>query len=640
MTTAGHGRTGGIIRRAEFRPNSTALMVFLSVAAIYLINPDPFWSGDMNSNTILAFNVLEFRTIHLDAFAESHIYKSFGGYSFSQPSPTAPAGPHYTLSYPVGTAVVTFPLYVLFYAYLKFFAPGISPLAAEFEPYRLAFSHIAAAILSAGSVTFFFLIARTRFSTRAALITTGCLAFATMQWGLLSQSLLQQGSSSVVIMAAAYLLLRAEKANGAGWTVLAAGILTGLLFLIRPTNLVFMAALLAFATLRFRRWSWPFHVGVVASTFLSVGWNWFYFSSWIGAASVFQAHSYLFTFGTFASGLLGLTISPNHGVLANSPVLIFALVGVATLLRRTARERMRNMPAIDLLFVLLLGACAVLLVSYAFTPFWDGGGSYGSRYLSETMPVLAYFLNFLPALRSSRTVAAIFATCIALGVFNQVSAIVGGHEAYAAWASIPYGTNDVPEDRRWAYMREAPLKAFQSRRWSLRDSLNERIWRGVYANRFLMPPINPTFVRHAGCNASIISIEDSSGLGVDQFKLKSVEGLRPFAERLWEATSEGRKFVHVRVRNDGTIPLYGYQSGLTWGYATMVHKVSKESGDVVIEAGTVYVSDTIHPGETGDAFGSMYISTKPGRYRIEARTAVSGIGYCGPAREFGTVTVE
>src|ERR1043165_7552930 len=617
-----------------------APIVFAVVAAVYLIGPDPFWSGDMNSSTIFAFNVLDCGTICLDGFVPSHIYKAFGGYSFTQAPPIAPAYPHYTLSYPVGAAIVSFPLYLLFYAWLKIFASGISPLTAEFEPYRLAFSHITAAILSAGTVALFFLIVRSRFSKRTTLITTACLAFATMQWGLLSQSLFQQGPSSFVMMGSACLALRSSKSPSRSWFLIAAGALAGILFLIRPTNLIFMLALLTFAVIRFRRQSTAFCIACAITFVLSIAWNRFHFASWIGAAALSQTHTYLFTPETFMSGLLGLTASPNHGLLANSPVLLFAAAGIVISLRSIVRRRFRVILAADLLFILLLGAAGVLLISYSFSPFWDGGGSYGSRYLAETMPILAYFLNFLPPLRSRRIIATAFALCAALGVFNQLTAIIGGHEAFAGWASVPYGTNDVPEDRRWAYMQEAPLKAFQTRRWDIRDSLNARIWRGVYANRYLMPRTNATFVRHAGCKATIVSLEDTDGNEAGQFKLRSVDGSRPYAERLWDAASEGRKFVKVRVRNDGIIPLYGYQSGLTWGFTSMTYKVSDESGAVVFEAGTVYVSATINPGETGDALGSMYISTKKGRYHLEARMAVSGIGSCGPSRELGAVTVE
>jgi hypothetical protein len=296
---------------------------------------------------------------------------------------------------------------------------------------------------------------------------------------------------------------------------------------------------------------------------------------------------------------------------------------------------------------MLLGASGVLIASYAFSPFWDGGGSYGSRYISETMPVLSYFLNCLPALQrkgperrglDSKTV--IFVVCVAIGVFNQLSAIVGGHKALSAYVNTPIATNDAPEDRRWAYMHEAPLKTFQTRRWNLLDGLNERIWRGLYYNNYVMPQTNATFVKHAGCNASIVSVEDSIGRGVGEFRFQSVEGERPHGDKLLELFSAGRKYVHARIHNDGTVPLYGYQTGLTWGYAGVSHKVTDGNGVVVYQNGTVYVSGIINPGETGDAFGSMEFVVTKGHYSIEGQVSISGIGFCGPPRQLGTIMVE
>jgi hypothetical protein len=88
------------------------------------------------------------------------------------------------------------------------------------------------------------------------------------------------------------------------------------------------------------------------------------------------------------------------------------------------------------------------------------------------------------------------------------------------------------------------------------------------------------------------------------------------------------------------VPLYGVETGLQWGFATMIHRVTNEDGKTIREGGTVYVSGIIRPGETGDALGSMELATQKGRYRVEAQMAINGIGYCGSARHLGTVEVE
>jgi hypothetical protein len=624
----------------ETKSKSLAAVVFAIALAVYLVNPDPFWTGDMNSSTILAFNLLEFHTLDLSHFRDSELLRPFGGYSFS----ISPVHGGVTLTYPVGTAFVTFPLYALFYAWLKLFGPGISLTAAAFEPYRLGLSHIAAAILSAVTLTTFFLIVRPRFGLRAALVTTACLAFATMQWGILSQSLFQQTPSAFVIMAASWALLQAERAplKSAAALLCAAGALSGLLYLIRPTNLIFMLALLTFALVWFR--SLAFSAGFLVTGALSVGWNWYDWHTLTGAAAFFQQHTYHFTPATFVAGFIGLTFSPDAGAFPNSPVLLLAFPGAFAVVAAFLRRRISE-PA-DLLFLMLLGASGVLLASYAFSPFWDGGG-YGPRYISETMPIVMYFVNFLRVLRPAepirehRLAVGGLALTAALGFFAQFTAIVGGHTGLSQWLNAPIGTLDAPEDQRYEYMFVDPLRSFATRRWAIRDSFIERIWRGVYAKRFLMSPTIVAETNYGAlCKGTILDLRDKRGRSVNEFRLASVYVNRPYADRLRELFSQGRKFVYARVRNDGKVPLFGYKSGLSWGYAAIATTVINDQGGIISQGGSIFVADNIQPGQTGEAFGNMEIATQKGRYRIEAQVSIGGLGACGSKIELGTLTVE
>ena len=228
--------------------------------------------------------------------------------------------------------------------------------------------------------------------------------------------------------------------------------------------------------------------------------------------------------------------------------------------------------------------------SYSFSPFWEGG-TYGSRYLSETMPIIAYFLNYAPILqpdrpkRSSTTVlTVIFVVFVAVGVFRQVTAIVGGHLGQSFWVGLPYFEIDLPEDRHWAYMREAPMRNFETRLWNIRDGLEERIWRGVYSTRFLMSPRIVSETNYAArCKATVLSVRDTESCTVDEFKLKIVGPTEPLVERVGAQFNDGRKFVHVRVRNDGEVPLYGFETGIQWGFAAMANKVINEEGKTLHE---------------------------------------------------------
>jgi hypothetical protein len=85
------------------------------------------------------------------------------------------------------------------------------------------------------------------------------------------------------------------------------------------------------------------------------------------------------------------------------------------------------------------------------------------------MPFIVYFLNF------SRTVQGrehawkkiMFATFVAVGVLHQITAIVGGNAGHIHWVSLPYSELDLPEDRRWSYLEDAPLLSSETRVWGI-----------------------------------------------------------------------------------------------------------------------------------------------------------------------------
>jgi hypothetical protein len=71
----------------------------------------------------------------------------------------------------------------------------------------------------------------------------------------------------------------------------------------------------------------------------------------------------------------------------------------------------------------------------------------------------------------------------------------------------------------------------------------------------------------------------------------------------------------------------------------MIYQVKDASGKVVYENGTIHTSGIIRPGETGTAVGIMILPMKPGRYQMDVRVAVNGLGYCSPLQPFGDVVV-
>jgi hypothetical protein len=104
----------------------------------------------------------------------------------------------------------------------------------------------------------------------------------------------------------------------------------------------------------------------------------------------------------------------NHrGLFVWSPVALVALVGFVRLLRRRPDQRP---------FLAISGAMGVAIVgSYAFSPHWEGGLSFGQRYLTPLFPLVALglggLLDWRPRLVASAAGLAVAWTLV-LGLYD------------------------------------------------------------------------------------------------------------------------------------------------------------------------------------------------------------------------------
>jgi len=78
-------------------------------------------------------------------------------------------------------------------------------------------------------------------------------------------------------------------------------------------------------------------------------------------------------------GTVGLLVSPAHGLLTYAPVLIFAILGISTLLRSKNKQEYYLAGSISLAYFLLIASWIS----------WEGGFSYSARLLYPIVPLLA-----------------------------------------------------------------------------------------------------------------------------------------------------------------------------------------------------------------------------------------------------------
>lgn len=589
------------------------LLIFLTCVFVYEANDRvTLTSSDNVTSTLLAFNWLENHTLNFDAFREGHLYNGGGiPYFFVE----APNG-HLTSRYPVGTALVTFPLYCLFYAYLKIATliqtmfsstpPDLLNITSEeFGVYRKSFGKLAATLCSALSVVIFYLSARLKFNQGVSLLSTFVFAFATGTWVICSQDLRQHTLSNLLLISIILCLIKAERSSGRHQKLLllVAGLFCGLLPGVRITSAVFLIAIAVYVIWAFGKKSSFFLLGL-PSVLFNLAWNFYYFGWGNLIVGGYVKHleerpvSYAFTLTQFKTAALGLLVSPSDGLLVYSPVLIFGIVGIYQFYKYRANRD-------EKLFLCLTLACLALYLHYCFYLFWIGGSdSFGSRVMTDTLPVvclaIGYFLmELFQALQQSRSWAKpVFAIFLISLVFSV------GIQTIGAFTQTSWGTSPLP------------IFADKSRVWHWKDSQIERHFRNFLAH--LDEPLRgenkEEYLRNLNATVGQIEIVNKKNrqLLTDDWKLRS-----------------GRtKILSAVVNNTGRSPWFGYQTGMEdQGETRIKVRFYDDSGDERKPRGTnfLFISGTPQSGEQTEAIGLIAFPKRPGNYQMVFKLVAAGI---------------
>lgn len=235
-----------------------------------------------------------------------------------------------------------------------------------------------AAIVVGLATVFVWLIAAARLTdVGPRLVVVAAFAFATPAWSTASRALWQHGPSMMLLAAALWLVIAAERRPG----VLAAlGPVLALGWVVRPTNVVSAVVLLALATLRWRRWGLVSAGLALVSVIPFLAFNLEVYGRWLPP---YASAPRLVLGPTFLEALAGNLVSPNRGLLVFSPVLLLAVWGVAL------RLRQRRFEPIE---AALAATVAAHWVVVSLFPHWWGGHSLGPRLMADMVPYLVYLL--------------------------------------------------------------------------------------------------------------------------------------------------------------------------------------------------------------------------------------------------------
>ncbi|HEY9611191.1 hypothetical protein [Allocoleopsis sp.] len=561
---------------------SIAILIFIGCLTIYLINDRTISSGDSIPNTILIFNLLENHTFNFDAFRESYFVELGVYYSFVESQ-----NGHLTSVYPIGVAILTSPLYLIFYIFLKIFHISVNFNHESFEFYRIHFEKITAAITTAISVVFFYLASSFKFKRSVAFLSTFIFAFATNTWMISSQGLWQHGSSNLSVTIIIFCLIKANYINRKKPKIIIliiAGIFCGLLPIIRPTSTLFLVAVLLYSFTIYR-WYSIFLILGMASGIPGCLWNFYYFGNFIGGYSSISVPLYSFTVKTFVEASLGILISPSRGIFVFSPIILYSFFGAYKVFQ------LRFYKDEKLIGIMILAALG-LFFSYCFYIFWWAGYCYGPRFMTDILPVTCYLINYyiddlskpLNHFHTHRFIdkfkRLLFLLMVIISLFVQIVGAFGDKGLY--WSIYPL-----------------KLEQYTSRLWHVKDNQIERHIQALFHQVFPPPVKDSKYIN--GLSGSI--------------KQVTYNGNQPLSHN-FSVVAQSQALLEAEVENTGSSQWFGYEAAVEKG-EVRVRILFLNSKNEIKSKQYLYVSGTPKKFEKTKAIGSIVFPDQPGRYRIK-----------------------
>lgn len=571
-------------------------IIFLICTLVYLANNQTIGAGDTYPNSLLAFNLLENHTLDLDIFRNT-VQCPLGAkscYYFVEG-----INGHLSSLYPIGTAILTFPVYIVCFVIVKILHIGV-PLditSVHFEYYRSICEKIAATIVTSLTVVTFYICSRIKFSPSVSKLSTFIFAFATNTWMTSSQALWQHGASNLVVILIVFCLIQTNRSNNnvrVMYMVLA-GIGCGLLPGIRPTSIVFSIAAIVYSLFIYRSYFIFILIPSLISSLPCLIWNIYYFGNLSGGYSVvFNTSPYIFTLSHFTTAFLGTFISPSKGLLIFSPVVLYSLLGLNVVFRnRSGRD--------EKMIACMAIASTILLTSYCFYVVWWGGASCGPRFATDILPILCfiigYYLDYLKNLSDSssnyRFKISILTSLIIISFaiqFINVSSYIGSN-----WFPAPYN---------------AEMHNNLDRLWQLKDSQIER------AAKFTLHKYVPSSTPRITSN----DLAQSAGSIVDIIAPNDMPLVAPLSVK-----HSSIIILKLQLINLGRTQMHGYQEVLVTG-ETRIRGLLYDQNNKVVGENRFYLMNSPKPQELSEAIGDIRFPQKSGDYRLVFSFIIEGMG--------------
>jgi hypothetical protein len=424
----------------DFILNYDYVCVFFALFFIYNIITRVAFNGDTKPAALLPRLIIQAHTVYFDTVYSEilRISDTWGpAYQFVF------TNGHYASIFPIVTGVLVTPIY--------FLNPGFTNLSI--------LSKFSATILVAFAGTGFYLLCKELFTSKIALISTIVFALGTSTWAISSQSLWQHGTSELLLIIAIFCIVRNELKPSI-LNIGALGVVSGLYLFNRPPDALLLIPIFYYIWLN-RKKVIVYLFGFFLSGFPFLYYNVVTFGNFLGGYGETPLNNLILGLNsplTIVTNFSGQFISANRGLLIFSPILIFAIWGYYLLFKSDIVQK-----TVRLILLLFLPFVIGTVLIYSTFPDWGGGWSYGPRYLTGVLPILAIYTGygispfFMDDKKDSKNIKVIRYLIVTLII---ISIII---EAIGAWG-FPYSTWDSnkTEEKLWDWSDPVIISSYNA----------------------------------------------------------------------------------------------------------------------------------------------------------------------------------
>jgi len=410
-------------RPQPFRIRHLAACLLLGVVsfAVYNANMRSIGAGDNYPARYLPLSLWKYTTLSLDPVAD---LVAQGHRLPSKPGEIGKAGwvvrgtdGRLFSLYPIVTPLLVAPLYLPAALYLSYWdwAP------AHVDSVARIMEKLVASLVASASVMLIYLLLLRQCSGRMAMGLALAYAFGTSTWVISSQALWMHGVAQLLVTCALWIATSERCTPRRAW---AYGLVCSLIACNRQPDTWLALGFAAYALVWARGHYRLFLAGALPPALLTLAYNLWWVGSYMGGYYVFVLnHSTDASWLGLPEGVAALLFSPVYGLLVFSPfLLLLPLRGSA--IWRLSRWR---------LLAMVMVAAVVLQILFYAAAHWIQGISWGSRFLTDMLPILVWLLP--PALlglsawgRGAFTLAVLAAVVAeAIGAFGYTGQ---AHAAY------------------------------------------------------------------------------------------------------------------------------------------------------------------------------------------------------------------